>query len=432
MNLQLSDYSYDLPDHRIARYPVSPRDSSKLLVYKNGKITHERFSNIHHFIPEKSLLVFNDTRVIPARTHFQKQSGTVIEVFLLNPVSPTHFVHKAMLTTESCVWQCMIGNKKRWKNGEILEVKISTEKLVVSSERQVADGSDSTDNYQPSTINSLSITAELIDYEQNLVKFSWKNDTNESIIFLDVIQALGQIPLPPYLKRETETQDLETYQTVYSKAEGAVAAPTAGLHFTENVFENLAQKNIKHDFVTLHVGAGTFQPVKVENVIEHKMHSEQIVFTKSLIENLIENIGQIVAVGTTSMRSLESLYWIGVKMNKLQTKVKNIVQNDLKIEKLFPYEPQTLPTAKDSLISILNYMNELNLEQLVAETEIFILPSYEFKICKGLITNYHQPESTLMLLVAAFVGNDWKKIYEEALNNDYRFLSYGDSSFLMP
>ena len=425
MNLQLSDYSYDLPDHRIARYPVSPRDSSKLLVYKNGEITHERFSNIHHFITEKSLLVFNDTKVIPARTHFQKQSGTIIEVFLLNPVSPTHFVHEAMLTTESCVWQCMIGNKKRWKNGEILEAKIS-------SEQKISDGLDSIDNYQLSTINSLDITAELIDYEQNLVKFSWKNDTNESIIFLDVIQALGQIPLPPYLKRETEAQDLETYQTVYSKAEGAVAAPTAGLHFTENVFQNLAQKNIKHDFVTLHVGAGTFQPVKVENVIEHKMHSEQIVFTKSLIENLIENIGQIVAVGTTSMRSLESLYWIGVKMNKLQIEAKNIAQNDLKIEKLFPYEPQTLPTAKDSLIAILNYMNELNLAQLVAETEIFILPSYEFKICKGLITNYHQPESTLMLLVAAFVGNDWKKIYQEALTNDYRFLSYGDSSFLMP
>ena len=420
MNLQLSDYSYDLPDHRIARYPVSPRDSSKLLVYKNGEITHERFSNIDDFIPEKSLLVFNDTKVIPARTHFQKQSGTIIEIFLLNPVSPTHFVHEAMLTTESCVWQCMIGNKKRWKNGEILEVPI---------------GKDYSFNIALLTpllgVGGL-ITAELIDYEQNLVKLSWKNDTNESIIFLDVIQALGQIPLPPYLKRETEAQDLETYQTVYSKAEGAVAAPTAGLHFTESVFQNLAQKNIKHDFITLHVGAGTFQPVKVENVIEHKMHSEQIVFTKSLIENLIENIGQIVAVGTTSMRSLESLYWIGVKLNKLQFEAKNIVQNDLKIEKLFPYEQQTLPTAKDSLIAILDYMNELNLEQLVAETEIFILPSYEFKICKGLITNYHQPESTLMLLVAAFVGNDWKKIYEEALNNDYRFLSYGDSSFLMP
>ena len=432
MNLQLSDYSYDLPDHRIARYPVSPRDSSKLLVYKNGEITHERFSNIDDFIPEKSLLVFNDTKVIPARTHFRKKSGTIIEVFLLNPVSPTHFVHEAMLTTESCVWQCMIGNKKRWKNGEILEAKISSKQLIVSTELQAADGLVSADNYQLSTINSLSITAELIDYEQNLVKFSWKNDTNESIIFLDVIQALGQIPLPPYLKRETETQDLETYQTVYSKAEGAVAAPTAGLHFTENVFQNLAQKNIKHDFVTLHVGAGTFQPVKVENVIEHKMHSEQIVFTNSLIENLIQNIGQIIAVGTTSMRSLESLYWIGVKLNKLQNEAKNIAQNNLKIEKLFPYEQQTLPTAKNSLIAILNYMSELKLEQLVAETEIFILPSYEFKICKGLITNYHQPESTLMLLVAAFVGNDWKKIYEEALTNDYRFLSYGDSSFLMP
>ena len=414
--LKLSDYSYNLPDERIARYPVSPRDTSKLLVYKNGAIVHECFNNIHHFIPENSLLIFNDTKVIPARTFFQKPTGTIIEVFLLNPVSPTHLVNEAMQTTESCVWQCMIGNKKRWKSGEILGVVV--------------------DNLQSSS-HGLHLTAQLIDLDQNLVQFSWENGTNTNTRFLEVVQALGQIPLPPYLKRNTEIQDLETYQTVYSKSEGAVAAPTAGLHFTENVFENLTQKNIRHDFVTLHVGAGTFLPVKVENVVEHKMHSEQIVFTKSLVQNLIQNLGQIIAVGTTSMRSLESLYWIGVKIHQSGVessllKAKNTERHYLQIEKLFPYQPQDLPTAKESLNAILNHMDVQNLEQLVAETEIFILPSYEFKICKALITNYHQPESTLMLLVAAFVGNDWKRIYEEALNNDYRFLSYGDSSLLIP
>ncbi len=345
-------------------------------------------------------MVFNDTKVIPARIHFQKPSGAIIEVFLLNPVLPTVLVNEAMLITDTCVWQCMIGNKKRWKNGEVLSWKSEID-------------------------NELTINAELVDNELNYVKFWWEDKSNSGKTFLEIIQQLGQIPLPPYLKRKTETKDLETYQTVYSKAEGAVAAPTAGLHFTEEVLKNLADKNIQHDFATLHVGAGTFQPVKVENVVEHQMHSEQIVFTKSLILNLIENLGKTIAVGTTSMRSLESLYWLGVKCKMSNSPF------ELNIEKLFPYQTQDLPSPKESLLAIINYMETRQIEQLVAETQIFILPGYDFKICNGLITNYHQPESTLMLLVAAFVGSDWKRIYDEALKKDYRFLSYGDSSLLL-
>ena len=398
----LADYQYDLPDERIARYPVEPRDSSKLQIYQDGKITHEHFFNLPDYLPSDSFLVFNDTKVIPARVCLQKNTGAVIEIFLLHPEAPTRIINDAMQQTESCVWSCMIGNKKRWKSGEIL-----TAELRITNRYADAD--------------ELRIRAEWVDIENNWVKFSWESDV-EFLTFANVIRTLGEIPLPPYLNRKAESRDKETYQTVYSKIEGAVAAPTAGLHFTENVFENLAKKGVNHAFVTLHVGAGTFQPVKVLNAVEHTMHAEQVVFTQELLEKLQNHLGKIIAVGTTSVRALESLYWYGVRL--LQG------EKSFWIEKLSPYQTKEFPSAADSLEAVLSFMKSQNLKELVGETEIMIFPGYEFKICKGLITNYHQPNSTLMLLIAAFVGPDWRKIYDEALANEYRFLSYGDSSLL--
>jgi S-adenosylmethionine:tRNA ribosyltransferase-isomerase len=403
VEILLADYQYDLPDERIARHPLEPRDSSKLLIYQEGNILHKCFYDLPDYLPSDSFLVFNDTKVIPARVFFQKPTGAVIEIFLLHPEAPTRIINDAMQQTESCVWSCMIGNKKRWKKGEVL----ATELRVT--------------NYE------LQIKVEWVDVENNWVKFTWEprftpHSSFLSPSFAEVIQALGEIPLPPYLNRKAEIKDRESYQTVYSKIEGAVAAPTAGLHFTENVFQKLSQKGIEHAFVTLHVGAGTFQPVKVLNAIEHPMHAEQVVFTRELLEKLQKHLGEIIAVGTTSVRALESLYWYGVRL--LQG------EKSFWIEQLSPYQTEIVPNAAASLEAVLNYMKAHNLKELVGETEIMIFPGYEFKLCKGLITNYHQPNSTLMLLVAAFVGPDWRKIYEEALANDYRFLSYGDSSLL--
>lgn len=402
IEIDLKKYNYELPDERIARFPVEPRDSSKLLLYRNLQISEDVFYNLKNHLPENTFLVFNNTKVIPARLFFQKANGVIIEVFLLNPVEPSGIVSQVMETTETCTWACMIGNKKRFK-----------EKIVGTYNIEVG-----TYRIRPENVE---LTAELVDSEKNYVKFSWDNS---ELTFAEIVRYFGQIPLPPYLKRETEQKDYDTYQTVYSKNDGAVAAPTAGLHFTEQVFADLAQKGIKHDFVTLHVGAGTFQPIKVQNVVEHKMHCEQIVFDKSFIINLLENLSFVIPVGTTSMRSLESLYWYGVKLL--------LGKHDFFIEKLIAYNQTESFTAEQSLKAIIDYMTENHLSQLVGETEIFIFPSYEFKICKGIITNFHQPDSTLILLVAALVGENWKKIYEYALENSFRFLSYGDSSLLIP
>lgn len=408
MEILLADYQYDLPDERIARYPLEPRDSSKLLIYQEGNILHKYFYDLPNYLPSDSFLVFNDTKVIPARVFFQKTTGAVIEIFLLHPEEPTRIINDAMQQTESCVWSCMIGNKKRWKKGEVL-----TTELRVANRYADAD--------------ELRIKVEWVDVTNNWVKFSWEPILTSSSLFhsppfAEIIRALGEIPLPPYLNRKAEIKDLESYQTVYSKIEGAVAAPTAGLHFTENVFQKLSHKGIEHAFVTLHVGAGTFQPVKVLNAIEHTMHAEQVVFSQELVEKLQQHLGKIIAVGTTSVRALESLYWYGVRL--LQG------EKSFWIEQLSPYQTEIVPNAAASLEAVLSYMKAHDLKELVGETEIMIFPGYEFKLCKGLITNYHQPNSTLMLLVAAFVGPDWRKIYEEALANDYRFLSYGDSSLL--
>jgi S-adenosylmethionine:tRNA ribosyltransferase-isomerase len=436
-NIKLSDYTYDLPDERIAKFPLSKRDESKLQVYQQGKITHTIFKNITDYLPKNSLLVFNNTKVIPARIHFQKSTGAIIQIFLLHPVLPTSVINLAMDVTESCVWECMIGNRKRWKKGDILS------QVLMVDEQEVE------------------VKAEIFDEEKNYVKLSWTysltrsvgrpspspeergeyirvkcsplhgkgagatDASGEVITFVTLIQALGTIPLPPYLNREAEASDSETYQTVYSEKKGAVAAPTAGLHFTQEVLQDLEKQGIKQDFLTLHVGAGTFQPIKVENIVEHKMHNEQVVFTKKNIENLLANLGNIIPVGTTSMRTLESIYWFGVKFLKGD-------DMPLLIEKLYPYQHENLPSVEESLKAILQKMGEENTEEITAETEIFIFPGYPFKICKGIITNYHQPESTLILLIAALIGEDWRKIYHEAMTNDYRFLSYGDSSLLLP
>lgn len=405
--IQLADYTYDLPDDRIARFPLSRRDESKLQVYQQGKITHTQFKKVTSFLPEKSLLVFNNTKVIPARIHFQKVSGAHIQLFLLHPVLPTAVINLAMEVTDTCVWECMIGNRKRWKTKDVL-----SQTMVLPSIGDI----------------SIEVQATWENEAENHVRLSWKNiTTQQAITFVDVIQALGEIPLPPYLNRATEAADYETYQTVYSLKKGAVAAPTAGLHFTPEVLDSLTQEGFKQDFITLHVGAGTFQPIKVENIVEHRMHNEQLVFNKMNITQLLENEGNVIPVGTTSMRALESLYWYGVLLLKEENP-------DFFIQKLYPYEhvATMLPSSHEALTRILAEMERKNIDEITGETEIFIFPGYQFKICGGIITNYHQPESTLILLIAALIGEDWRKIYQEAMDKDYRFLSYGDSSLLLP
>lgn len=400
-DIKLSDYQYTLPDERIAKYPVSPRDASKLLVFQNGSVAHKTFTDLPDALPGDSFLVFNDTKVIPARLFFQRPTGAVIEIFLLHPEQPSRVMSEAMHAKHSSTWSCMIGHKKRWKPDEILQCSLEI-------------------NNQTVLLN-----AQLIDSEQNWVQLTWNHD----VPFVDIVQAAGQIPLPPYLNRHTETQDKTTYQTVYSKIEGAVAAPTAGLHFTENIFEQLRQRGIGHDFVTLHVGAGTFQPVKVENALEHRMHAEQVVYSQNLLKSLLAQIHSLIAVGTTSMRAMESLYWFGVKILKAAPN-----DNVDFIEQLYPYQfnEQDLPTPTAALSAVLAHLEATNQPELIGETSIMIVPGYRFRLCRGLITNYHQPSSTLLMLISALVGDSWRDIYAQALDNDYRFLSYGDSSLLLP
>ncbi len=395
--IDLKAYEYTLPEERIAKFPLKKRDESKLLHYKNGDISHYNFFNIPDLLPADSLLVYNDTKVIPARLIFQRSTGARIEIFLLQPLSPTTVIPEIMLAKHPVIWETMIGNAKKWKENEILEGSISI------------NGKE------------ILLSAKLLDRESRKVELSW-NDPSYS--FVDVVEASGEVPLPPYLHRKPEAEDKDRYQTVYSEKEGAVAAPTAGLHFTEEILLQLEKKGIQRTEVTLHVSAGTFQPIKAENVIEHPMHSEQIHVTRGAIESVISKMGNIIAVGTTSVRTLESLYWFGVKLIEGKGE-------ELKIEKLFPYESrEKSPSPKESFQAILNFMDSKNLESLMGTTEIFIFPGYAYQIVNGLITNFHQPGSTLILLIATILGDDWKKVYQAALENDYRFLSYGDSSLL--
>jgi S-adenosylmethionine:tRNA ribosyltransferase-isomerase len=398
--IRREDYTYTLPDERIAKFPLPQRDHAKLQVYDKGKIVHTQFRNLCEYLPANSFLVFNNTKVIAARMQFQRDTGAQVEIFLLNPVSPSPLLSEAMRQTAECTWHCLIGNKKRLKTKEILTKTIQTK------------------------AGALQLQAHLDDLENTNVRFTWQP---ADWSFAQVVEEIGLMPLPPYLKRAAETDDRIRYQTVYAEKEGAVAAPTAGLHFTEYVFDELKKHDIRHDHVTLHVSAGTFRPLQADNVLEHEMHAEQIIFSQQNLENLLAQ-ENIVAVGTTSMRALESLYWYGVKILKHQDHSFLI---DQQLAYSFPPN-ENFPTAKESFQAVLEFMRAQNLEQINGQTQIYIVPGYQFRVCKGIITNYHQPESTLILLIAAFIGEDWRTVYAEAMQNDYRFLSFGDSSLLLP
>jgi S-adenosylmethionine:tRNA ribosyltransferase-isomerase len=392
--LNINDFNYELPSGRIARYPPGIRHNSKLLIYKKGKISEDIFFNIDKIIPQDSLLIFNDTKVIKARIHFDNFKEQEIEIFFLEPFGKHKELESSFGKTGCTEWICLIGNKKKWK-----------------------------EKFLKKTINGIKLKAEISgkNNEDFIIRFSWEP---EDISFGEILLRTGEVPLPPYLKRKADKSDETSYQTIYAKHAGSVAAPTAGLHFTDETFRKLDAKKIMKDFITLHVGAGTFLPVKTDNALSHKMHSELIKINKRTIENVLKNIGKIVAVGTTSLRTLESLYWIGVKLCK----------NDIP-EKLLQWEAYELRkeislSVEESLNGILNYMEKENLTELTFESELMIIPGYEFKITDILITNFHQPKSTLLLLIAAFIGDNWKDIYEYALKNDFRFLSYGDSSIL--
>ena len=394
--INIADYNYELPDERIAKFPLEKRDSSKLLTYTSGAVSTNTFSSLPEILPAGSCLVFNNTRVIQARLEFFKSTGSRIEIFCLEPYSPAAY-EQSFSCTESCVWKCMVGNLKKWK-GEVLkkEVQVGAEDLVLEAERLETSGNTS------------------------LIKFSW----NTGVSFSEILDALGELPIPPYLNRKTQESDKTQYQTVYSKIKGSVAAPTAGLHFTPEVISALHGKGMRTMELTLHVGAGTFQPVKAEEIGSHAMHAEKIEVSREFIENLIQNLGHIVAVGTTSVRTLESLYYLGVQLHSGDTK--------LLVNQWEPYESEKVLSSCEALEAILNYMTETQSNILYATTQIMIVPGYKFNIVNILITNFHQPKSTLLLLLAAFVGQKWRELYKYALENDYRFLSYGDSSVLMP
>ena len=392
--INISDYNYELPDERIAKFPLEKRDSSKLLTYISGTVSTNVFSSLPEILPANSCLVFNNTRVIQARLEFFKSTGSRIEIFCLEPQEPSSY-ELSLSSIQSCVWKCMIGNLKKWK-GEVLKKEVGADNLVLEAERLETNGNTS------------------------YIKFSWNN----GVSFAEVLDLLGELPIPPYLNRKTQESDKTTYQTVYSKVKGSVAAPTAGLHFTPEVISALHTKGIKTMELTLHVGAGTFQPVKAEEIGGHAMHAEKIEVSKEFIQNLIENLGKIVAVGTTSVRTLESLYYLGVQLHNGDT--------SLLVNQWEPYESEKVLSAREALEAILNYMEKTQSNILYATTQIMIVPGYKFNIVNVLITNFHQPKSTLLLLLAAFVGEKWRELYEYALNNDYRFLSYGDSSVLIP
>lgn len=395
--IDLKAYEYTLPEERIAKFPLEKRDSSKLLHYKDQVIEHLNFYDIPSLIPSDSILVYNNTKVIPARLIFQRETGAKIEIFLLQPIAPTTVIPEIMLAKHPVVWETMIGNAKKWKDGELLKGKVQFQN------------------------QEIILSAKLLNREKRQVEFSWDSS---SIAFVDLVEACGEVPLPPYMNRKPVEEDKSRYQTVYSEKEGAVAAPTAGLHFTDEILEKLKNKGIQTEHVTLHVSAGTFQPIKSETITEHPMHSEQIHIDIQSIRNLIDHSGKIVAVGTTSVRTLESLYWYGVML--LRNEGEEFI-----IPKLYPYGNfKELPDFKSSFQAIVNRLEKNELSTLVGSTEIFIFPSYQFKVVKGLITNFHQPGSTLILLIASILGEKWKEVYNEALSNGYRFLSYGDSSLL--
>ena len=400
-HIKISEFNYPLPDERIAKFPLSNRDESKLLVYRQGEVSEDRFTSLPDYLEPGEMMVFNNTKVIQARLHFRKETGALIEVFCLEPIAPNDYV-LSFQQTKKCSWLCMVGNLKKWKEGTLKrEVEVKGKTITLSATRGECRG-----------------TSHWIDFE-------WDDD---SLTFADVLEAVGELPIPPYLNRETQESDKQTYQTVYSKIKGSVAAPTAGLHFTERVLKALDEKDIDREELTLHVGAGTFKPVKSEEIEGHEMHTEYISVNKGTIEKLIAHGGKTIAVGTTSVRTLESLYYIGILIH-LNPEAN---QEELHVKQWMPYEPHPVLTPVESLQNILDYLNRNNMEALHTSTQIIIAPGYEYKIVKKIVTNFHQPQSTLLLLVSAFVKGDWKKIYDYALSHDFRFLSYGDSSLLIP
>lgn len=399
--IRIEDYDYPLPDERIAKFPLAKRDESKLLLYKDGQVSESVFKHIADYLPEGSLLVYNNTRVIQARLLFQKATGARIEVFCLEPAEP-HDYALIFQQTERCSWICLVGNLKKWKEGILTKkVTVQGEEVTLSAEKKESHG------------------------DSHRIEFTWDNP---KYTFADLLDAAGVLPIPPYLHRETEKSDLVTYQTVYSKIKGSVAAPTAGLHFTPEVLADVDAHGIGREEVTLHVGAGTFKPVKSETIEGHEMHTEFISVRRSSIERIQKNLGKIIAVGTTSVRTLESLYYIGVKLAFHP----DATSEELVVNQWMPYEEANnqIPVA-DALQLILDYLDRHQADKLVTATQIIIAPGYEFKIVRGIITNFHQPKSTLLLLISAFVKGNWRTIYDYALSHDFRFLSYGDSSLLL-
>lgn len=404
--IRISDYNYTLPDERIAKYPIARRDQSKLLVYSHGEIGEDVFCHLPDYLPKGALMVFNNTRVIQARMHFRKDTGALVEIFLLEPIAPTDY-EQMFQTRGHCSWLCLVGNLKKWKEGTLTRILNTHDgTLTVKATRGLLTG-----------------TSYRIDFE-------WSLDTDLQCSFSEVIDIMGELPIPPYLNRETEETDKTTYQTVYSKIEGSVAAPTAGLHFTPEVLSSLDAHNIDREEVTLHVGAGTFKPVKSEEIEGHEMHTEYIAVHRQTLEKLLAHDCQAIAVGTTSVRTLESLYYMGLKTLHNP----EIIENQLHVQQWEPYERPSsdFVTCEQSIRALLAWMDRFGLTVLHSSTQIIIVPGYDYKIVRMLITNFHQPQSTLLLLVSAFVHGDWHRIYDYALSHDFRFLSYGDSSLLVP
>lgn len=395
--LRIEDYNYPLPDERIAKYPLSERDSSKLLRYENGKVSEYVFRDIPGLLPDNAIMVFNDTKVVPARLHFVRPTGARIEIFCLQPVKPEEY-NLSFAATDSCTWKCVIGNAKKWK-GDILSL------------------------YNPQedeAVTALNMRAELVSREggTGIVRFSWDGGHP----FSRVLEICGTIPIPPYLNRESEALDVERYQTLYAKIRGSVAAPTAGLHFTEKVLEEIKARGIDMETVCLHVGAGTFLPVKDSEVSKHSMHREPFVVSLDFLKDILESGKKIIAVGTTSVRTLESLYYAGVSC------IEKGHPED--VEQWAPYTREYEPTTREAIAALVKYLEDNSLTELKVGTRIIIVPGFKFRLVDVLVTNFHQPESTLILLVSAFVGGDWRTIYDYALSHDFRFLSYGDSSLL--
>ncbi|WP_027450271.1 S-adenosylmethionine:tRNA ribosyltransferase-isomerase [Xylanibacter brevis] len=402
-HIHISDYNYPLPDERIAKFPLAKRDDSKLLVYNKGIVSEDRFFNLSKYLPQGALMVFNNTKVIQARLHFRKETGALIEVFLLEPAKPADY-EQMFQTKGSCSWLCLVGNLKKWKEGTL------TRQLTINDE----------------TLNFTATRGE-IHGTSHWIDFSWDND---HISFAEILESMGELPIPPYLNRETQESDKTTYQTVYSKIKGSVAAPTAGLHFTPSVLSSLDNHGIDREELTLHVGAGTFKPVKSEEISDHEMHTEYICVRRQTLEKLLKHDCCAIAVGTTSVRTLESLYYMGLKVLKNP----QISEAELHVYQWEPYESDdaALATVQQSIQALIDWLDNNHLPALHSSTQIIIAPGYKYKIVKMLVTNFHQPQSTLLLLVSAFVNGDWHKIYDYALAHDFRFLSYGDSSLLIP